>query len=92
MSEELKNLRGAVLATDGFERAELTEPVKALRQKGATVDIVSLHAGEIQGMQHKEKGDKVPVGRTLDQPKPEDYAALVLSGGVANPDTLRTDP
>jgi protease I len=91
MAKEIEGLRVAVLATDGFEQSELTEPVKVLRQSGAQVDIVSLKSGEIQGMQHKEKGDKVRVDRTLDDVKAGDYAGLVLPGGVANPDTLRTD-
>ncbi|HTW51175.1 MAG TPA: type 1 glutamine amidotransferase domain-containing protein [Stellaceae bacterium] len=92
MNKPMERLRIAVLATDGFEQAELTEPVEALRQSGAQVDIVSLKDGEIQGMQHKEKGDKVRVDRTLDEAKADDYAGLVLPGGVANPDELRTDP
>lgn len=92
MSESLKNCRVAVLATDGFEQSELTEPVKVLRANGAEVDIVAPHSGEIQGMQHHEKGDKVAVSCTLDDTEPEGYEALVLPGGVANPDQLRTDP
>lgn len=91
MDKVMDGLRVAVLATDGFEQSELTEPVRALRQSGAQVDVVSLRSGEIQGMQHKEKGDKVRVDRTLDEAKASDYAALVLPGGVANPDELRTD-
>jgi protease I len=92
MPENLKDCRVAVLATDGFEEAELTEPVKALRQSGAQVDIVSPHSGEIQGMKHKTQGDKVKVDRVLDDAAANDYAALVLPGGVANPDELRMDP
>ncbi len=92
MAQQLKDCRVAVLATDGFEQAELTEPVKALRQSGAQVDIVSLRAGEIQGMKHKAIGEKVEVDRTLDEAAGSDYVALVLPGGVANPDELRTDP
>ena len=91
MAKEMEGQRIAVLATDGFEQAELTEPVKVLRQSGAQVDIVSPKSGEIQGMQHKERGDKVRVDRTLDDAKAGDYAGLVLPGGVANPDELRTD-
>jgi protease I len=91
MAEELRGQRVAVLATDGFEQSELTEPVKALRQCGAEVDIVSLKTGDIQGMRHSEKGDMVRVDRSLDEATANDYAALVLPGGVANPDTLRTD-
>ena len=81
----------AVLATDGFEQVELTEPVKALRAAGADVTIVSQKIGEIQGMNHHEKGDKTKVDLELAKARPEDFDALVLPGGVANPDTLRTD-
>jgi protease I len=92
MTDELKGRRIAVLATDGFEQAELTEPVTALREHGAMVEVIAPQGGEIQGMQHREKGDKVHVDRTLDEVLAADYAALVLPGGVANPDALRTDP
>jgi protease I len=91
MPNSLHGRRIAILATDGFEQSELAEPLKALRQSGAAVDIVSLKGGEIQGMRHKEKGDKVGVDRTVSDANPDDYAALVLPGGVANPDELRTD-
>jgi protease I len=79
----------AFLATDGFEQAELTTPRDALRKDGAEVTIVSLKAGKIQGMNHDQKGDQVAVDMTLDSVKPEQFDALVLPGGVANPDTLR---
>ena len=75
VADELKNCRIAVLVTDGFEQAELTEPVRALRQSGARVDIVSPDAGEIQGMKHKERGDKVQVDRVADQAVGDDYVA-----------------
>ena len=88
---DIKHRSVAVLATDGFEQAELTEPVEALRAAGAVVSIVSLKAGEIQGMKHHEKGDKTKVDLELSKAKPEDFDALVLPGGVANPDTLRVD-
>jgi protease I len=88
---DIKHQRVAVLATDGFEQAELTEPVKALKAEGAQVTIVSLKSGEIQGMKHHDKGDKTKVDLDLSQAKAEDFDALVLPGGVANPDTLRTD-
>jgi protease I len=81
----------AVLATDGFEQAELTEPVQALRAAGAEVDIISLNTGEIQGMKHHDKGDKTKVDLALSEAHPEQYDALLLPGGVANPDTLRAD-
>jgi len=91
MSGELKNQRVTILATDGFDQPELTEPLEMLRRNGAAVDIISLHSGEIQGMQHKEKGAKARVDIALDQAKADNYTALVLPGGVANPDVLRTD-
>jgi protease I len=88
------NLRGkqvAIVATDGFEQSELKKPLEALRAAGAKVDIVSLEDGEIQGMEHHEKGEKIEVDLTFGEADPEDYDALVLPGGVANPDTLRAD-
>jgi len=88
---DIKNKRIAVLATDGFEQVELTEPVKALRAEGATVTIVSLKSGEIQGMNHHEKADRTKVDKTLAEVKAQDFDGLVLPGGVANPDTLRAD-
>ena len=91
-AEPLRGMRIAVVATDGFEQSELVEPREALRRTGATVDIVSPKRGHIQGMQHDDKGDKVAVDRTIDEAKAEEYDGLVLPGGVANPDRLRTDP
>jgi len=88
---DIKSKRIAVLATDGFEQVELTEPVKALREHGAHVTIVSPKAGEIQGMNHHEKGDKIKVDLELSKADPAEFDAIVLPGGVANPDTLRTD-
>jgi len=88
---ELNQLRVAVLATDGFEQVELTEPVKALKEAGAAVTVVSPQGGEIQGMNHHEKGDKTKVDLELSQASPEDFDALLLPGGVANPDTLRAN-
>ncbi len=88
---DIKHKKIAVLATDGFEQVELTEPVKALRAEGATVTIVSLKSGEIQGMNHHEKGDKTKVDLELAQAEAADFDGLLLPGGVANPDTLRAD-
>jgi protease I len=87
----LQGRRIAVLATDGFEQVELVEPVRALEAAGARVDIVSLEPGEIQGMNHDDKGDRIPVDCTVDEAKAGDYDGLVLPGGVANPDRLRED-
>jgi protease I len=92
MANELQGKRIAIVATDGFEQSELTEPKKALEQAGARADVVAPHPGPIQGMRHHEQGDKVAVDRTIDQADAEDYDALVLPGGVANPDALRIQP
>jgi protease I len=91
MAAKLNGKRIAIFATDGFEQAELTKPLQALREAGAEVDIVSLEDGEIQGMEHDEKGDKIAVDVALADADAEDYDALVLPGGVANPDRLRAD-
>jgi protease I len=82
----------AVLATDGFEEIELTVPVDALRQAGAQVLVVAPKGGTIQGYNHLDKGQAIPVDRELGRASASDFDALVLPGGVANPDALRTDP
>ncbi|CAN5459762.1 type 1 glutamine amidotransferase domain-containing protein [soil metagenome] len=82
----------AVLATDGFEQSELETPVEALKAAGATVEIVSPKAGEIQGWEHQEKGRAVQVDRELSSADPASYDAIVLPGGVINPDALRIEP
>jgi protease I len=92
MAENLNGMRVAILAADGFEQSELLEPKRALEQAGAKPEIVSPKSGEIQGMQHDEKGQKVTVDRTLGEARADEYEALVLPGGVANPDKLRTIP
>jgi protease I len=89
---ELSDLRVAVLATDGFEESELTEPVKALRGAGAIVDVISLKPGKIQAFRHHDKSIQVPVDRTLDEAKPEEYQALLLPGGALNADAIRIEP
>jgi protease I len=86
---DLRQLSVAVIATDGFEQAELDDPVKALRNAGAHVDIISDHAGEIQGFQHHDKARKVAVDRTLDEATPAAYDGLVLPGGALNADNMR---
>ncbi len=85
-------LRVAVIATDGFEEAELTEPVKALRDAGAKVDIIAPHSGSIQAFKHHDKSITVPVDRTLDSVNPEEYLAVVLPGGALNADEMRLNP
>jgi len=92
MAQTLTGKTVAVLATDGFEQVELTEPVKALRNAGATVHVVSPKSGQIQGWKHHNKGDSVAVDATLDQADATRYDALMLPGGVINPDALRLEP
>ncbi len=91
MAGTLDGKKIAILATNGVEQVELTEPQKALREAGAEVMVVSLKSGTIQGMNHDEKGDSLPVDKTLADVKPEQFDGLVLPGGVANPDYLRVD-
>lgn len=86
---DLSGRKIAVLATDGFEQSELTEPVKALKAASAQVVVVSPQGGQIQGMKHDQKGDRITVDQVLDSASPDSFDALVLPGGVANPDTLR---
>jgi protease I len=88
-TQSLAGLKVAVLATDGFEYSELTEPLKALKDAGAEADVVAPKSGDIQGETHGEKSGKVHVDKTLAQADAADYDALVLPGGVANPDRLR---
>lgn len=92
MADELKGRRVAVLATDGFEQVELTRPAAALKQAGATVHVVAPKSGHIQGWNHHDKADRVPVDVALGEADPEGYDALVLPGGVINPDALRLVP
>jgi len=91
MQQNLKGKRVAILATDGFEQVELTEPKKALEQAGAITEVISPKSGEIRGWKSKDWGDSVKVDKTLTNANPSDYDALVLPGGVANPDNLRMD-
>ncbi len=88
---DVSGLKVAVLATDGVEQVELTEPVKALKQAKADVVVVAPHLGQIQGMKHHDKGDKLTVDHDLASVLPERFDALVLPGGVASPDALRMD-
>ncbi len=88
---DIKGMKIAVLATDGVEQVELTGPRDALRQAGADPVVIAPKSGQIQGMNHDEKGDRLPVDRTLDEVRPDEFAAILLPGGVANPDKLRTE-
>jgi protease I len=88
---DLSGKRVAVLATDYFEEAELNEPVKALKEAGARVDIIAPKSGEIKGLKHVDPGQAVKVDKTLDEANPDDYDALVLPGGAINADHLRME-
>lgn len=90
--QTLSGLRVAILATDGFEQSELLEPRKALKEAGADTTVISLKSGKIRGWNHKEWGGEIEVDEILDGIDAKDYDALVLPGGVMNPDTLRTQP
>lgn len=92
MASRIQGKTVAILAADGFEEAELFEPLKALRDAGAEVQIVSLERGSIEANRHRDKGQAIQVDRTLDEARPEDYDALVIPGGVFSPDKLRSVP
>jgi protease I len=91
-SSNLRGKRIAILATDGFEQAELTEPRKALDHAGAETIVIAPKSGEIKGWNRKDWGEPVAVNKTLDEVKPDEFDALVLPGGVMNPDHLRMEP
>ncbi len=92
MNSSKLNKRVAILATDGFEQAELEEPMQALRKAGAEVSVVAPRAGKIQGMKHADKGDRFEVDLVLEQADPASFDALLLPGGLMNPDELRATP
>ncbi|WP_334055940.1 type 1 glutamine amidotransferase domain-containing protein [Polaribacter sp. P097] len=89
--ENLNKKRVAILATNGFEESELREPKKALLEAGADVDIVSLESGEIKSWNDGDWSESYKVDKTLSEVSQEDYNALVLPGGVINPDLLRRE-
>jgi protease I len=92
MSDKLKNKKVAILATDGFEYVELIEPREALEKAGAKTEVVSPKDGKIKGWNKTDWGDSVSVDVPLRSANPNQYDALVLPGGVMNPDHLRQDP
>jgi protease I len=91
MANRLEGRTVAFLATHGVEQVELTEPWKKVEEEGGKPELISLETGEIQGFQHLDKGDTFPVDRAVSDADEGDYDGLVLPGGVANPDFLRTD-
>jgi len=92
MTSTLQGKKIAILATDGFEQSELLQPRKALDEAGAHTEVIAPKGGEIKGWNHTGWGESVKVDKTLQQANPNDYDALVLPGGVMNPDHLRMDP
>jgi protease I len=91
VANELQGKRVAFLATDMVEQVELTEPWKAVQEAGGRPELVSLEEGEIQAFNHYDKADTFPVDRTVEEARADDYDALVIPGGVGNPDTMRLD-
>ena len=88
---QLSNKKVAVLAADGYEQSELESPVKALKDAGATVEIISLKPGKIKSMKDHEWSDSVSVDQTVDEAKASSFDALLLPGGVINPDAVRAN-
>jgi protease I len=89
MGDKLNGKKIAILVADGFEQIELTGPKEALEAAGAEIEIVSPAEGEVQGWNHDEKADRFPVDMPLNLARSDDYDALLLPGGVRNPDQLR---
>ena len=91
MAQELQGRKIAFLATDGVEQVELTKPWEAAKNAGAQTELISIKTGAIQGVNGMDKADTFPVNRLASEAHASDYDALVLPGGVANPDKLRTN-
>ena len=91
MAEDLKGKKVAFLAAEGVEQVELTEPWKAVEQAGGAPELISIDDGQVQAFNHLDKADTFRVDRTAKDAHASDYDGLVLPGGVANPDFLRTD-
>jgi deglycase len=91
VADTLSGKKIAILAADMFERVELEEPRKALEDAGAEIEVVSIHDGEIEGFDHFQPANTVKVDHTVDEVSPADYDALLVPGGVGNPDQLRGD-
>lgn len=91
MSNELKGRKIAILATDGYEQSELTDPKKILEAAGATVEVLSIKEGEIKGWNKTDWGSSIKVDRLVKDANPTEFDALVLPGGQMNPDKLRMD-
>jgi deglycase len=93
MANELRGKRVAfVMANEGVEQVELVKPLEAMRGAGAEIELLAPEAGEIQGFNHLDKGDTFKADEVVGEADPDQFDALVLPGGVANPDQLRTRP
>jgi protease I len=92
MGDTIEGKKVAFLATEGVEQVELTDPWKAVEDAGGAPELISLEAGVVKGFNHLDKADTFPVDHTAAEADASAYDALVLPGGVANPDALRTDP
>src|SRR5215210_2202061 len=90
MEQKLAGKKVALLVADGFEQAEMTKPREALNEAGAETKIVSPSSDQIQGMNHADKGDKFDVDIPLEKARPEEFDALMIPGGLMNPDQLRS--
>jgi len=91
MAGKLDGKKIAFLFADGVEQVELEEPLKAVKEEGADVDLISLEEGEVQAFQHLDHGDKIKADKAVSDADVSDYDGLVVPGGVANPDFLRAD-
>ncbi len=91
MERKLTNKKVAVLVADGFEESEFTKPVEALKNADAQVEVISLKSGKVKAWSNKNWGDEYPVDKVIGEANAQDYDALVLPGGVMNPDKLRTN-
>jgi len=91
MAKDLQGMKVAILVENGFEQVELTEPKKALEESGARTAIVSPQKGKVKGWDRKDWGEEFEVDVGVDQASPDDFDALLLPGGVMNPDHLRTN-
>lgn len=91
MGKSLANKKVAIVVADGFEESEFTKPLEALKNAQASVDVISIKGGKVKAWSHTDWGGEYNVDKTIDSVKGEDYDALVLPGGVMNPDKLRTN-
>lgn len=90
--QKLDGKKIIIISANGFEQSELMEPLRLFKEAGAEVHVVSMQPGEVRGWDHTDWGKSVPVDKTIDDARPEDYDALMIPGGQINPDLLRVEP